>query len=485
MRRVRRGEEGFAMIATIIVITVAAMLAAVILTEGSNADHNSGRDKNWTVALHVADAGVEKSIAYLQVCLQNNAPASCPGPPAGTTNEGSYATSVTYLGRNRFQIDSTGNVGTVSSLKRHRNLRVILAPPPSFKYALFSNSDINTKNNDVINGDVWANGSVEVFQNDSVNGSVDAATGWVHVDMGSCVSKNVHSGGSVGGIGIQVDGGNPKQSSGSTPADGCESSSNIGGNATASSSTPACLDDPGHNGYQVANNGSIAKNAVTWSKVAIGGTVGGGRFTKVCTLASAVKPMPTIQSFNPANYSPPGVLYTSVAAFQAYVNLNKAAFQGAFEVQGPGVIDLSGVQIAGDTTIVATDPTGTGAQPTLSAAIDSNGLGAANNNDKILVLYSAYQPPSNTACESGGGNPGDCAIGMKNNFSITDNTATLLYAPNGPCLFKNNATFDGAVYCSNIIVKNNQTVTYDTRVEQIVGFGPVTLQIDNWQERKG
>jgi hypothetical protein len=458
------------MIATIIVIAVAALLAAVILTEGTNADHNSGRDRNWTVALHVADAGVENAVAYLQAHLQSGM--AFPFTLTGSLKDGSYTTTITAFPRYKFQIDSKGVVGTVSSLRRSRLLRVIMAPPRSFKYALFSNSDINTKNNDVINGDVWANGSVEVFNGNSVNGSVNAATGWVKIDQNSCVSGDAHSGGSIAGIGIEIDGQTPQKS--------CNSTSNVGGNATASSSTPGCADDPGHSGYTIVNDGTIAGRALTWGNINGSGTEG-VQITHVCTAAPAVKPMPT---FSPSYYSPPYAQLMTVAQFQTYLVANGNALSGQFKVMGPGVIDLSGVQIAGDTTIIAVDPSGTDANPLQSASINSDGIGAANANDKILVLYSAYQPVDGTACASTGGNPGDCAVGIKNNFLPSDNTATLIYAPNGPCLFKNNAEFEGAVYCSNIIVKNDQTVTYDERIEQVVGFGSVTLQVASWQELK-
>ena len=98
------------------------------------------------------------------------------------------------------------------------------------------------------------------------------------------------------------------------------------------------------------------------------------------------------------------------------------------------------------------------------------------------MLASWYQT-NPTNCTTTGGNPGDCAIGMKNNFQPSDNTATLIYAPNGPAAFKNNATFDGAIYAANIQVKNNMNVTYDSRIQRIVGFGNVTYQIIRWLER--
>ena len=43
-----------------------------------------------------------------------------------------------------------------------------MAPPQSFNYALFSLSDVTTKNNNLVCGDIWANTYVTVYQNDSV-----------------------------------------------------------------------------------------------------------------------------------------------------------------------------------------------------------------------------------------------------------------------------------------------------------------------------
>jgi len=50
-----------------------------------------------------------------------------------------------------------------------------LAPPLSFSYALFSLSDVTTKNNNVVCGDIWANGSATVYQNDSVLSATNPA----------------------------------------------------------------------------------------------------------------------------------------------------------------------------------------------------------------------------------------------------------------------------------------------------------------------
>jgi hypothetical protein len=190
-------------------------------------------------------------------------------------------------------------------------------------------------------------------------------------------------------------------------------------------------------------------------------------------------------TFNSANY-PAGTFHsysfpTDYAAFNSYIAANKSALSGTFYITGGNAsypVSLGGVSVNGDLTVIATD-----------APIDaSGGIGSSGTADKLVVLASWYAA-SASGCSTNGGNPGDCAIGMKNNFSPGssnlsggDNTAVLLYAPNGPVAFKNNANFQGAVYANNIQVKNNMNVTYDPRLEQIVGFGGSTLTITDWQE---
>src|SRR4051794_34354950 len=189
--------------------------------------------------------------------------------------------------------------------------------------------------------------------------------------------------------------------------------------------------------------------------------------------------MPTF-TYNAANYNPAPVEFASPAAFSTYLSTHSNSLSGTFYVHGGDAshaVDINGVSIGGDTTIVAE-----------SAPIDAfggQGVGAANNNDKVLTLVSYYQPAAGSTCVNNGGNPGDCAIGIKNNFQPNDNTATLLYTPNGPVAFKNNADFTGAVYGKSIVLKNNMNLTYDARVDQIVGFGPVTLQAESWVETTG
>jgi hypothetical protein len=131
--------------------------------------------------------------------------------------------------------------------------------------------------------------------------------------------------------------------------------------------------------------------------------------------------------------------------------------------------------VTADLNIISMDAPITADQGTAAVA-------AGNTNDKVVVLVSYYTPEPNVACSSNGGNPGDCAIGVKNSFAASDNTAMLVYAPNGPVAFKNSGDFFGAAYANNIVMKNNQNTTWDSRVERVVGFGPVTLERESWVE---
>jgi hypothetical protein len=253
-----------------------------------------------------------------------------------------------------------------------------------------------------------------------------------------------------------------------------ETGAEIGGDAKASSTTPDCTDDPGHFSYKIDNGGTIGGTATLWSFLNPGGAIGQLQ-TGVCTLAPATKPIPQFR-YNPLNYDPAPSEYASVDDFQDWLDTgtNKTTYSGVHHVSGAGVSDLNGVTVVGDAAVIAPQ-----------AAIHSDGGTGLSDGpgDKVLVLASWYAPPAGATCTNTGGNPEDCAIGIKNNFQPDNNTAVLLYAPNGPISFKNSADFVGAVFGNNIVMKNNMDLVYDSRVEQVVGFGPVTLEVESWVER--
>jgi hypothetical protein len=455
-RNATRNESGFAMITAILVITIVAGLSTVVLTSGSHSDRSSQRGRNWTVALQTADSGIQRAVAYMQATN-----GGVPGPFAGATADGTYTTVVTSLGRHRYQIDSTAVVGAGQGMVTTRSVRAVIGPPKSFRYALFSLTDVNTKNNNYVEGDVWANGNVTVQQGDTIEGSANAATGWVFLDNGSTITGSVVSGGYNTSNGRAID---------------VSTNAHIGGTAKADSTVPDCEDDVTHQFYNVNVVGDISGAVSAWGSKTGGGST--GPFTgSVCIDAPASEEMPAY-SYSPANYTPTPVEFATPTAFNTWLAAgHHSNLSGTYYIHGGGAsdpVDINGVTIGADTTIIAE-----------AAPIDAfggAGVGAVNSTDKVLVLVSYFTPAPGSACTDEGGNPADCAVGIKKNFQPNDNTATLIYAPNGPVAFKNNADFIGAVYANDIVLKNNLKVIYDARVDQIVGFGPVTLQTESWQE---
>jgi hypothetical protein len=471
----RRDERGVALITAIMLSMIATMFVVTTMYVAFHDQTSSAHNRSWGQALHVAESGVHEAIAY----LQNSSGVVPSSTQTGTTTEGTYQYRIVAQARNRYQIDAVGTVGSAGALQASRRLRVTMAPPLSFRYALFSSSDVTTKNNNNVCGDVYAGTYVQVYNGDAVragtssscpsgssgSGNVTAATGYIQLDNNSLIEGTAWSGGY------------------NSSNNGIDNSGSIGGDAKASSSDPDCLSiDPGYTKFKISG-GTVAGNATAWGNIT--STVTGTKTQNSCTLASESKSMPSY-TFNAANY-PTATFHsysfpTDYVTFNNYIAANLNNLSGTFYITGGGSsypVSLDGATVTGDLTVIATD-----------APIDmsGSGIGASGSTDKMVVLASWYSAPS-SGCATNGGNPGDCAIGIKNNFNVNssslsggNNTAVLLYAPNGPVAFKNNADFQGAVYANNIQVKNNMNVTYDPRLEQIVGFGESTLQITDWQE---
>ncbi|MGZ6898312.1 MAG: DUF7305 domain-containing protein [Acidimicrobiia bacterium] len=472
----RRDERGVALVTAIMVGFVATMLVVTTMFVAFHDQTSSARNRSWGQALHVAESGVHQAIAY----LQNSSGVVPSGTVTGTTDVGTYQYRILAQSRNRYQIDSVGTVGSASSTQASRRLRVTMAPPLSFMYALFSESDVTTKNNNNVCGDIYATTYVQVYNGDAVrastspscpsgstvgSGNVTSATSYISMDNNSTIEGQAWSGGyNSSGYAISMSNG-----------------ASIGNGAKASSATPGCTDDPSHSSYKIGSSGSVTGDATAWGTIT--SSVSGTKTQNICTVASETKSIPQF-TFNSANYSSVRTYSfpADYASFNSYIAANKASLSGTFYITGGSAsypVSLDGVTVSGDLTVIATD-----------APIDmsSGGIGASGTNDKMIVLATWYSAPA-SGCATTGGNPGDCAIGIKNNFAPSstslsggDNTAVLLYAPNGPVAFKNNADFHGAIYANNIQIKNNMNVSYDPRLEQIVGFGGSTLTITDWQE---
>jgi hypothetical protein len=466
-KRLRREESGFAMIVAVLLLAVMATLMALVMSVATHTNFATGHGRSWVQALHVGEAGVQDAIAKLQ-----ETDGAYTGTFSGSTEEGAYSVTVTPQSRHRFRIESVGNAGGGAGLAATRRLRVTLAPPPSFLYALFSQTTIDTKNNDTITGDIWANQNVIVDDGDTVTGSVNAATGYIDARNGSHITGDAWSGGFDPSTGHAVSLG------GNALIDG-----DVKASVTAPTDPVTCGgESPSNYKVDLGNGAHIGGNVITWGSKTGSGTVGGTVTNNTCTAAPATASMPTY-TFSPSNYDSATLHQfgtattpsaTAVADFQSYLASHKTAFSGTYFVNQSGAVnqdvrlELKNVVITGDTTIVSNTPI-------FTDSVEDN------TTDAIFTLASTYKPPTGSSCDLNQ-DKSECTVHLKNNFQTSGTTAVLVYAPYGPVAVKNNQIQFGTVYADDIVIKNGQSLTYDPRVERVVGFGPVTYQVQTWVE---
>ncbi len=464
----RREEDGLAMVIAVVLTGVLATLTLLMLTIGSHTDVASARGRHWIQSLHVAESGIDKAIARLQ-----ETSGGFTGVLSGSTDEGAFEVTVTRGARNIYTIESAGSVRLGQQLAATRELRVTMAPPSTFKNAVYSFTSLETKNNDTILGDIWANQNVVVAENTTVTGSVTAATGYVSLLNGSTVQGSARSGGfnSLTDTAIQL-----------------APNSTLGGSATGSVTAPpdpvTCAGaNPARYRVDVGPGATINGDVSTWGTKSGAGTVVGTVTSNTCSSAPPTVAMPMF-TYSAANYNaatlhefgtPTTPSATAVSSFQAWLNAQPGKqISGTFYINQQSPVsqatrlDLTGAVVSGDLTIITNTP------------IFSNGI-SDNSGDAIVFLASFYKPPTGTSCDLNQ-DASDCSIHLKNNFQTNGATALLAYSPFGPTSIKNNATQNGAVYGDSIQVKNNQTLTYDSRIERMVGFGDSQLEITRWVE---
>jgi hypothetical protein len=513
------------------------VLASLALASGRQSEWSSTSDRNHEQSLGVTEAGLNQVVGrigaqaatppasgpnYWAMAAGTSLPSSCPpasGRPAVTcsaaqtdsnysasTPQGKYWYWVNRCGpgltpalpcpgdvlAQGFIVDVQGTTG-VNVLKRGRHIQATLTPPARFSgdtaYALFSNTTIVVQDNDQVRaGNIFANESILLSNSNTrptLQGSVTSATGWVELGSGVQVTGSVWSGG--------------YNATASPPwAINLGGGAEIDGWAMASVSNPT---DPTTCGNEVpANynvpmaNASVIKGDLTTLGTNTGPGVVQGQVHHTCTAATPRKDLPP---FNPADYGTP-TTFNSVAAFQGwmYCNGGLTNLQGTFVVNesapaqtGNGTncgnetsyhrIDLTGALLKGPLTIITNAPIYTG-------SLDDSQVPCPQTPcNSTLVLVSHYAPPASNTCSTTS-DTSECAIHLKNNFSLnaagTCKTATLAYADLGAVAIKNGGTLCGSVVSDSILVKNGETVTYDLRIDHILGFGLSAYAITRWEE---
>jgi hypothetical protein len=138
-------------------------------------------------------------------------------------------------------------------------------------------------------------------------------------------------------------------------------------------------------------------------------------------------------------------------------------------------LDANDIVLSGDTTIITNAPVDFGNTNTIS-------LAAGVDSAKFVVI-SLYEPTG--TCNDNGG---DCSIYGKNSINFDagdaddpdDGVVGLLYTT-GKMGFKNKPEMEGALYAGAMDIKNGFAITYNSRVDQILGFGGA-LEETLWEE---
>ncbi len=464
-----RGEEGVALIIAVVLMGVVATLGVLMLTVGIHTDQASARGRNWVQALHVAESGVDQAMAKIGA-----AGGSYSGTFTGSTAQGTFSVTVSRQARNQYTINSVGSVAAGKKGSATRALQVTMAPPSVFKNALFSYTTLEVKNNDAITGDVWANQNVIVDLGTTLSGGVTAATGYVEIDNGASVGGDVWSGSFNNATGYAIY---------------LQQNATIDGFAKGSVTNPpdpiTCGGaNPSNYKVRADNGATIGGDVTTWGTFTGAGTASGTVNNNTCTAAPAAIAMPVF-TYSASNYdastlhqfgTPTTSSATAVNDFQSYLSSHSNQLSGTFYVnQSSPVnenvrIDLTNAVVTGDLNIITNTP------------IFTNGTTDQTTN-AVAVLISTYKPPTGSSCDLNQDNS-ECAVHLKNNFATSGNTAVLVYTPYGPVAVKNNAIQFGAIYSDSIQIKNNQSLTYDSRIERTVGFGDATLEVTKWLEVK-
>jgi hypothetical protein len=375
-------------------------------------------------------------------------------------------------------ITSTGYYPTFDTAEISRTVRVTLEPAPTFRYALFSEDYLEVKNNPVVTGDIYSQVGVLVGSNTTVCGSVVVAGGEVTMENNSRVAQSFVDSGCTGKNGLVWVGGSINGSNGVVIEGDAKASAPTGTSCNAASTS-----------YQIVG-GSVLGDATACGLIS--STVSGTSLAGVNTAAPAVIPLPTF-TFDPANYPAincfPSVpscdetntSATAVSTADVAIDAVRTTMSGDWAIWQTSptqstVVDLDGIVLAGDTTIITNAPIDFGNTSSIELAA---GVEAAD-----LVIISLYVPTG--TC---GTNGGDCSIYGKNAIEFDrgdpldpeDGVAGLLYTT-GKMSFKNKGTpGEGALYAGSMDIKNGFDIIYNPRIERILGFG-TALETVLWEE---
>lgn len=493
-----RDESGFAMITAIAVAAVALLLAATLVASGEHLDRGTFRDRKWHTALQVAESGIERTMVEMNLNISFTGFGTAQDIPGGDFE--TVVASAPEFGLGRRSITSTAYVPSKNHANEvRRRIRVIIGPPPSFKYALFGARCLTVGNvGSPITGDVFSNGHVLLENGAKVTGDVYSAEGAVKLDNNAEVNKNGNRGGSVFSGGRASD---PSCISVGNGAWGINVTNGSIIERDVHAQRPSCptpdSSPPPYSQYGIVggNTGNILGNAFAWGTIDASINITGPRTQPTCEAAPTPVPLPNFAAFDPALASSavddygynldyynelvdppitPAVWEKiddpdpSVLDFKAWLAANQTNLSGIhFINQDPAlnnaaqVIDLTGATIT-DHFILVTPGRIYRANAFSSAPLFDN-----TSPQKRTVQLVSFAGPGNMGIEI-----------PENNTGFNGRPCLLLYST-GKIQMKNTNLIYGAVYGDEVELKNGFQVIYDPCVESSLAFGPALELVEN------
>jgi hypothetical protein len=484
-RRLRPGEEGYALVVAVILISVMMVLMAVSLTAATSSLRNSQNSVRFARTLAVAEAGVNDAITRLGEDRTGTSPCSRGSATTCTASGGVYQVSWTQSSGN-IVVTADGYYPSLASPAFHREIQVTFEPVPTFRYALYSQDSLSVKNTAVVVGDLYSSASITVDNNTIICGNVEAAGGDINLGSGTQVLKSYIAANCSGKSGLVWANGSIIDGSGVV----------IAGNAKASAPSGANCVPSANNNY--IDGGTVQGTATACGKI-IGVTSPNTLSPGTSTTPPQVTGLPTF-IFDPNNYSsmfcypttgicgPNNTSPTAVSSFQTYVNANTTTMSGTFAIwqTGPSQstkISLDGIKLSGDLTIITNAPVDLG---NTSCITTGSGCPSAGATPADFTLVSLYVPPPFSTCDANGG---DCSIYSQNKIVFdagvasdpNDGIAGLIYTPGKLAVKNQNSSGEGALYAGSMDIKNGFSITYNPRIERQLGFG-LSFQRTLWKE---
>jgi hypothetical protein len=511
MRRLRQEEDGYSLVIAMLLLAIMGVLLVVGLDAGTASLKQSSLAVVWSKALTVAEAGLNDSITRLGE--SRNAAKPCDFDP-NNLNSATYTTTCAGGGGEyqahwtqaggKIIVTSIGYFPSKTNPTFTREVQATYEPVPSFKYALFSQTSLDIKQNTTVMGDVYSDGDVNVGNNAEVCGSISSSAGGVTLGqndqvvasdvVNGCSGKSGRvwtggPGGIVGNNGVVIAG---DAIAGAPSTIICSSflSSYAVTNATVQGAAKACGPISG-----ITGETSSAPGLTTTAPVPV--TFPVFVFDPNNYPSASTDPL-HLQCFPTGGTCGSNLQAGQIAAFNSQVvATHKTSLTGTYAVwqdspqpmSNPGncttasttQICLDQISLSGDFTLITNAPVDFG----------NTHLITTTSPSADLVVVSTYQPTSGTTCTTNGG---DCSIYSRNKVEFDggdptnpdDGVVGLLYTTgkmgiNNQSNNPNDPLSDGALYGASMDFKNNYDINYNSRVERVLGFG-TTYERTLWQE---